>query len=102
MIRKDKKYWDSISSPYDGGRFVDCRGYIRFRFVDESGKKVNKLEHRMNMEHKLGRKLWTKEFVHHENGRVSDNREENLVLMSPGQHLRLHNKNHPWKTGYWY
>jgi hypothetical protein len=101
MKRKDRGYWNSISSPYDGGRYVDYRGYVHFRFIDESGKKVDKLEHRMNMEYTLSRKLFTTEMVHHINGRPSDNREENLILMTRRQHSHLHAKTHPWKTGVW-
>ena len=101
MKRKDREYWNSISSPYDGGRYVDYRGYVHFRFIDESGKKVDKLEHRMNIEYTLSRKLFTTEMVHHTNGRPSDNREENLILMTRRQHSHLHAKTHPWKTGVW-
>jgi len=101
MTRKDKKYWDSISSPYDGGKHRNCYGYIQFRFRDETGKLAQPVEHRMEMEYTLGRKLRPGEIVHHINGRITDNREENLILMTRSQHSSLHSKNHPWKTGVW-
>ena len=102
MKRQESKYWNHISSPYDGGRFVNEFGYVQFRFRDENGKLCTPLEHRMVMEYTLGRKLRRAEIVHHINGSRQDNREENLILMTVGQHQHLHNKNHPWKTGFWY
>ena len=47
-------------------------------------------EHRYIMEIYLGRKLTKDEVVHHINGLGTDNRIENLTVMSKVDHDRLH------------
>jgi len=101
MTKEERSFLFSVSNPYNGGRHRVGLGYIRFRFRDENGKICTPLEHRMVMENKVGRKLFDFEAVHHINGILSDNREENLVLMTKKQHLHHHAKGHPWKLGIW-
>lgn len=48
------------------------------------------LEHRHIMEIYIGRKLSSKEHVHHINGIRTDNRIENLELMSASDHHKSH------------
>lgn len=71
---------------WKGGRIVQKNGYIRIWIG--KGKYVQ--EHRYVMEQFLGRKLERSEHVHHKNGNTSDNRIENLELMSPAEHSRHH------------
>jgi hypothetical protein len=47
-------------------------------------------EHRLVMEQRLGRHLLPTEKVHHVNGDRTDNRPENLVVLSHRVHLRSH------------
>lgn len=49
-------------------------------------------EHDLVMERKIGRRLMPTECVHHRNGIKTDNRMENLEVMSHSEHSSLHNK----------
>lgn len=66
-------------------RSLTDRGYIRIKL---NGRKV--LEHVLVMEQHIGRRLGPDECVHHINGNHSDNRLDNLQLMTKSEHARLH------------
>lgn len=61
--------------------------YKRVRFNG-----IYQYEHRFVMEKHLGRKLKRNEHVHHLNGDPTDNRLENLQIISPREHMLLHHR----------
>lgn len=83
-----------------------CRSKLRWKVIHEQTgfKKVvngyvqiwiqNRLypEHRHIMEQHIGRLLEKGECIHHINGNRSDNRLENLVLLTRGAHNSIHKK----------
>lgn len=74
-----------------GSRFVTKQGYIFLRLPND--RLI--FEHRLLMEQILGRTLLENEVVHHINNNKSDNRPENLALMTNSQH-GIHHKFRGW------
>lgn len=50
------------------------------------------LEYRLIAEKKIGRRLMSNEIVHHINGDVTDNRAENLEIMTQAEHASIHSR----------
>lgn len=75
---------------WKGGRVKTQRGYILVYKPDhpygESGCYIR--EHRLIMEKILGRYLKPSEEVHHINGKVDDNRPENLIVVEKNNHKK--------------
>lgn len=82
------------SSAWKGGRKINRKGHVlilkkEHPLADRNGYV---LEHRYVMCEYLGRILSTDEIVHHKNGIKTDNRIENLEIMTNAEHTILHHK----------
>lgn len=84
----------AASHAWKGGRVMDTAGYILI-YAPTHPSAVNRYvcEHRLVMEQTLGRLLTPDEVVHHKNGVITDNRPENLEVMTAAEHSRFHRLN---------
>ncbi|WP_339304426.1 HNH endonuclease [Paenibacillus sp. FSL L8-0435] len=88
--QKREKRWN-----FNGGRTVDQNGYVVLSMPHHpsADKKGRVYEHRYVMEKHVGRPLLSNEEVHHKNEIKSDNRIENLELLTGTEHRHYHRKN---------
>jgi hypothetical protein len=73
-------------------RMIRGAGWVHngYHKISVDGREV--LAHIYIVEQKIGRRLRSKECVHHKNGDRQDNRLENLELMTRGEHTSLHKR----------
>lgn len=83
---KNKTFEKENHSNWNGGKSKTWNGYSLIRI----SKGYYRREHRVIMEEHLGRKLTPEEMIHHINGIKTDNRIENLQILTKSEHAKLH------------
>ena len=99
MVREREK-----NNFWKGGRYLTSQGYYLVMAKDHPLCDVRGYvpEHTLVMEKHIGRYLKNDEVVHHKNKIKTDNRIDNLQLLTDHEHRVLHflkDKNPRWKNG---
>jgi len=71
---------------WKGGIALTTQGYYKYSAGENAGRNV----HTVLIEQKIGRRITNQEVVHHINHVKTDNRIENLRLMTRAEHMRHH------------
>lgn len=88
-----RSYVGADNPNWKGGKFVDPDGYVRVSSRKDhprSNTAGQVYEHILVAEEMLGRFVGVDEHIHHINGDKTDNRQENLEVLSPGEHSCKH------------
>jgi hypothetical protein len=98
--RKDLKWGNDArqgkgNSNWHGGKYFDDKGYVRARVPDHPFEVHGYVyEHRLVIEHAIGRYLEPWESCHHINEVKEDNRVSNLYLTTASEHSSIHREGH--------
>lgn len=74
-----------------GDKVIDNKGYVLVKYRHFNGSSNWRHEHRIIMEHHLGRPLERSEHVHHIDGNKANNDISNLAMLSARDHRQLSN-----------
>jgi hypothetical protein len=85
IAQKAKQRTGERNPNWKGGRYLRADGYYQIRIGGRY-----KMEHIYLMEQHLGRRMNRGEVVHHKNGNKTDNRLENLQVMTISEHMKHH------------
>lgn len=101
IVSTYKRFAGSSNPNWKGGRQLTSLGYIEVYYPTHPYRTVRNTvrEHRLVMEDYLGRYLSKEEEVHHKNGIKTDNRIDNLELLSKSDHTRKHMKGNKYSLG---
>jgi hypothetical protein len=77
---------------WNGGRHKCSNGYIEVYMPNHPNANVRNCvyEHQLVMENHIGRYIKEGEVVHHIDGNKTNNKIENLMLMTKNDHIHLH------------